>query len=154
MTFFTGEHTGKIDAKGRLVLPARFKAQLPKVNGGSDREDEQGEVVLRMGFEPSLQLYPMDVYKPQHEKIAALSMFNPEQLALRRYFFSRTIFLSLDNLGRLLLPRSFLTYAQLRQAAFFVGVGDFIEIWSPEAYKGKNVDTTHYARLAKRYLDG
>ena len=143
--FFTGEHAGKIDAKGRLVLPSRFKSQLPK--------DKEEEVVLRMGFLSSLELYPMKVYEPQHEKISALNMFDKDQLALRRFFFSRTVFLSLDNLGRLLIPRNFLSHAELKQEALFVGVGDFVEIWSPEGYKSQVVDTTHYARLAKRYLD-
>ena len=144
MVFFTGEYTGKIDAKGRLVLPARFKAQLPKA-------DE--EIVLRKGFTSSLQLYPMEVYRPQHKRISALNSFDKDQLDLRRYFFSRTVFLSLDNLGRLLLPRNFLEYAELRQEALFVGIGDFVEIWSPECYKGQAVDDMRYERLARHYLD-
>lgn len=144
MVFFAGEYTGKIDIKGRLVLPARFKAQLPVAN--------DSEVVLRMGFKSNLQVYPVDVYKLQHEKIAALSAFDPQQLDLRRYFFSRTVFLSLDNLGRLLLPRHFMGYAQLKQEALIVGVGDFMEVWSPKIYQEQSIDTEHYVRLSKRLL--
>ena len=127
------------------MLPVRFKEQLPQEAGS--------EVVLRMGFEANLQLYPMHVYKPQHDKIAGLSAFDPQHRALRRYFFSRTLFLSLDTLGRLLLPRSFLTHAGLKQGVLLIGVGDFIEMWSPQAYEKQLAETEHYSRLAKRLLD-
>ena len=144
MGFFTGEHIGKIDAKGRLMLPARFKAQFPKI--------EEHEVVLRMGFEANLQLYPLEVYRPQHEKLSALSAFDPQQRALRRYFFSRTVFLSLDGQGRLLVARNFLSHASLRQKVLFLGVGDHIEIWSPQNYEQQTGDTAHYSNLAKQFL--
>ena len=51
MTFFTSEFESKLDTKGRLVLPARIKAQLPS--------DEGNELVIRRGFEPCLIIYPM-----------------------------------------------------------------------------------------------
>lgn len=145
MNFFTGEHKGKIDGKGRLVLPARFKAMLP--------QGEEHEVVLRMGFEQCLQLYPMDVYRMQHERLVKLSSFDESQRALRRFFFSRTVFLSLDSLGRLLLPRQFMDHAVLKQEALLIGVGDSVEIWSAKGYKELNEDPKYYARLAKELLD-
>ena len=145
MNFFTGEHSCKIDAKGRLVLPVRFKSQLP--------QGDENEIAMRMGFDNCLQLYSMDVYRPQHEKISSLSLFDESQRELRRYLFSRTVFLSLDSLGRLLLPRSFMSYAELDQEALLVGVGDSVEIWSAKHYKSLLVDTQRYSRLAKKFLD-
>ena len=60
MTFFTSEYETKLDAKGRLALPARIKAQLP--------EGEPLEMVIRRGFEPCLILYPMVEFKKVFSK--------------------------------------------------------------------------------------
>ena len=54
MTFFTSEYESRLDAKGRLVLPARIKAQLP---------EGESELVVRKGFEQCLILYPTVEFK-------------------------------------------------------------------------------------------
>ena len=76
MAFFTSEYECKLDAKGRLALPAKVKANLPEVS--------TNELVIRMGFEPHLILYPMLEYKKIHHKISSLSEFNAEQRRLKR----------------------------------------------------------------------
>jgi len=79
MAFFTSEYECKLDAKGRLVLPAKIKVNLPEVSSH--------ELVLRIGFEPNLIVYPMLEYKKIHSKISSLSEFNAEQRRLKRNFF-------------------------------------------------------------------
>ena len=74
MAFFTSEYECKLDAKGRLVLPAKIKVNLPEVSSH--------ELVLRKGFEPNLIVYPMLEYKKIHSKISSLSEFNSEQRRL------------------------------------------------------------------------
>ena len=61
MAFFTSEFECKLDTKGRLVLPAKIKSNLPEVS--------TSELVLRKGFESNLILYPMLEYKKIHQKI-------------------------------------------------------------------------------------
>ena len=78
MAFFTSEYECKLDAKGRLVLPAKIKSNLPEVS--------TSELILRKGFESNLILYPMLEYKKIHQKISSLSEFNPEQRKLKRMF--------------------------------------------------------------------
>ena len=75
MTFFTSEYESKLDAKGRLVLPARIKAQLP---------EGDAELVIRRGFEPCLIIYPMVEVKKVFSKISGLSEFNEEYRTLQR----------------------------------------------------------------------
>jgi MraZ protein len=72
MTFFTSEYESKLDAKGRLVLPARIKAQLPTDSGGGN------ELVIRRGFEQCLIVYPMVEFKKVFSKISSLNEFNEE----------------------------------------------------------------------------
>ena len=79
MAFFSSEYECKLDAKGRLVLPAKIKVQLPESNGT--------ELMLRRGFEPCLVLYPLLEYKKIYNKIAGLNEFNEEFRMLQRNFF-------------------------------------------------------------------
>ena len=144
MTFFTSEYESRLDAKGRLVLPARIKAQLP--------EGEQ-ELVIRRGFEPCLILYPTVEFKKVFSKISGLSEFSKENRELQRSFLSGVVTVELDSNGRFLLPRNMLTYAQLDKAATLVGTGSKVEIWNPTVYEKHLIkDPGELSKLAEKYL--
>ena len=115
MTFFTSEYECKLDAKGRMVLPARIKAQLPE--GGGD------ELVIRRGFEQCLILYPMVEFKKVFSKISGLNEFNEEYRKLQRNFLSGVVTVELDGNGRLLIPKTMLTYAHIDKDAMLVLTG-------------------------------
>ncbi len=146
MAFFTSEYECKIDAKGRLVLPAKIKANLPESSGN--------EIVVRRGFEPCLIIYPMIEYKKIYSKIAGLSEFNEEYRKLQRNFFRGSSVVELDNSGRLLIPKLMLGYAQLEKDAVVVGMGNKIEIWSPALFEQHLIsDPAEFSKLAQKYLD-
>jgi MraZ protein len=149
MSFFTSEFECKIDAKGRLVLPARIKVNLPEVPGQSGNE-----LVLRMGFEPNLILYPMGEFKKIHNKISSLNEFQPENRALKRNFFRSIAQVEMDSAGRILIPKNFMKYASLDKEATVVGVGTTIEIWDPGVYEKHLInDPQEYSQLAQKLLD-
>lgn len=144
MTFFTSEHESKLDAKGRLVLPARIKAQLP--------EGEQ-ELVIRKGFEQCLILYPTVEFKKVFSRISALNEFNEEYRKLQRNFLSGVVTVELDSNGRFLLPKNMLAYAQLDKEAMLVGTGNKVEIWNPSVYEKHLItDPGELSKLAEKYL--
>ncbi len=146
MAFFTSEYECKLDAKGRLVLPAKIKANLPEVS--------THELVIRKGFEPNLILYPMLEYKKIHAKIAALSEFNAEQRKLKRNFFRSIAQVELDNAGRILLPKPMLAHANLDKEAILIGMGNYIEMWNPQMFEEHQIDDSEeYSALAQKYLD-
>lgn len=146
MAFFTSEYECKLDTKGRLVLPAKIKANLPEVS--------THELVIRKGFEPHLIMYPMLEYKKIHAKIAALSEFNAEQRALKRNFFRSIAQVELDNAGRILLPRPMLAHAGLEKEAMLIGMGNYVEIWNPQTFEEHQIDDqAEYSALAQKYLD-
>ncbi len=146
MAFFTSEYECKIDAKGRLVLPAKIKANLPESSGN--------ELVMRRGFEPCLILYPMIEYKKIYSKIAGLSEFNEEYRKLQRNFFRGSSTIELDNTGRILIPKLMMGYAQLDKDAVVVGMGNKVEIWNPEMYEKYLIsDPDEFSKLAQKYLD-
>jgi len=145
MTFFTSEYECKLDAKGRLVLPSRIKAQLPE---GSQ------ELVIRRGFEPCLIVYPMVEFKKVFSKISGLNEFNEEYRKLQRNFLSGVVTVELDNNGRFLIPRNMLGYAQIDKDAILVGTGNKVEVWNPAIYEKHLIqDPGELSRLAEKYLN-
>jgi len=145
MTFFTSEYESKLDSKGRLVLPARIKAQLP--------EGDQ-EMVIRRGFEPCLILYPMVEFKKVFSKISGLSEFNEESRQLQRNFFSSTATVELDTSGRFVIPKNMLTYAQLDKDIMLVGMGNKVEVWNPTLYEKHLInDQSELSKLAQKHLE-
>lgn len=145
MTFFTSEFECKLDAKGRLVLPSRIKAQLPP---------ESDELVIRKGFEPCLILYPMVEFKKVFSKISGLNEFNEEYRKLQRSFLSGVVTVELDNNGRLLIPKSMLAYAQVDKDVVLVGTGSKVELWNPKTYEKHQItDPSELSKLAGKYLN-
>jgi len=146
MSFFTSEYECKLDAKGRLVLPSKIKGNLPEASGN--------ELVLRRGFEPCLILYPMVEFKKIYSKISGLNEFNEEYRKLQRNFFRGNATVELDGTGRFLIPKLMINYAQLQKEAVVVGMGNRIEIWSPELYDQYLInDPGEFSALAQKYLD-
>lgn len=146
MTFFTSEFESKLDAKGRLVLPARIKSQLP--------EGDSQELVIRRGFEPCLIVYPMVEFKKVFSKISGLSEFNEEYRKLQRNFLSGVVTVELDANGRFLIPRNMLTYAQLEKEVLLVGTGSKVEIWNRSVYEKHLIqDPGELSKLAEKYLN-
>ena len=145
MTFFTSEYEGKLDVKGRLILPARIKAQLPE--GGSN------ELVIRKGFEQCLIIYPMVEFKKVFSKISGLSEFNEEYRKLQRNFFSGAATVELDNNGRFVVPKNMLTYSNIDKDVILVGMGNKVEVWNPTVFEKHRIqDQSELSKLAAKYL--
>ena len=145
MTFFTSEYEGKLDSKGRIVLPARIKSQLP---------EGEGELVIRRGFEQCLIVYPMVEFKKVFSKISGLNEFNEEYRKLQRNFLSGVVTVELDNNGRFLIPKNMLTYANIDKEAILVGMGNKVEIWNPSIYEKHLIqDPGELSKLAEKYLN-
>jgi len=145
MPFFTSEYECKLDAKGRLVLPAKIKSSLP--------EATENEIVIRRGFEPCLVLYPLVEYKKIFSKVAGLSEFNEEFRLLQRNFFRGNSMVELDSNGRFLVPKPMLKYSQIEREAIVVGMGNRVEVWNPKLYEEYLIkDQSKFSDLAQKYL--
>ena len=146
MTFFTSEYECKLDAKGRLVLPARIKNGLPETSGN--------ELVVGLGFEKCLIVYPILEFKKLYAKVAGLSEFNPDYRKLQRNFFRGNTVVELDNSGRFLIPKQMLNYAQLEKQVVVVGMGNKVELWNPELYKEQLYDNqSEFSDHVQKFLD-
>lgn len=145
MAFFTGEYDCKLDAKGRMVLPAKIKNALPEGSGD--------EIVVRRGFEPCLVLYPMLEYKKIFSKIAGLNEFNAEYRNLQRNFFRGNAIVELDSAGRILIPKNMMAFAGLEKESIVVGMGNRVEIWDASKYDDYLIkDQKEFSELAEKHL--
>jgi len=127
MIGFLGEYEATLDAKGRFLLPAGFKKQLP----------EEGAVhfVINRGFEKCLTLYPQQSWDPIFSEISKLNDFDPKVREFRRYFLNGATNLELDSAGRLLLPKNLAEYAGLERDIVLVTAVNKIEIWDKIKHK-------------------
>ena len=119
---FLGQYHHNLDEKGRLTIPARFRDAL--ADGA----------YLTQGFDRNLRLLTQADFEMMTEKINHLSMTNPDIRQLRRLIFANASEVQLDRIGRTLIPQFLRDFAGLEGEAVIVGVGEAIEIWSPEAW--------------------
>ena len=146
MAFFTSEYECKLDAKGRLVLPAKIKANLPEVSSN--------QLVVMKGFDPNLVIYTMPEYKKIHNKFASLSDFDAAQRKLKRNFFRSVAPVELDGAGRFLIPKAWIDHAKLEKNVTVIGTGNTVEIWNPDLYDKYLIeDSEEYSDLAQKFLD-
>ena len=112
-----GEYNHSIDAKGRLIIPVRFR-------------DVLGErFVVTRGMGSCLSIYPMSDWEKMTEKVASLPMTDKKGRDFKRYIVSAATGCELDKMGRILLPQPLRSFAELTKDVVLVGQIDFIEIW-------------------------
>lgn len=126
MIQFIGEYEATIDTKGRFLLPAGFKKQLPEEGGN--------QFVINRGFEKCLTLYPQQSWGPIFSSISQLNDFDPKVREFRRYFLNGATQLELDAAGRLLLPKNLTEHAGLEKDIVLVSAINKIEIWDKSKY--------------------
>ena len=123
---FLGNIEAKVDAKGRIFLPAAFRKVM--------QSSGEGQLVVRKdAFQDCLVIYPESVWNDQVDALRQrLNRWNRQHQQIYRQFVSDVELISLDASGRLLLSRRSLEKVGIRSQVRFLGVGDTIEIWAAE----------------------
>ena len=117
---FMGEYNHIIDAKGRLIIPARFRELLGE------------EFILTKGLDGCLSIYPMDAWEAFETKLRALPLTNKNARTFTRFFVAGATNCELDRQGRILVPQTLREFAGLEKEVVLTGNLDRIEIWSKE----------------------
>lgn len=132
MIGFLGEYEATLDAKGRFLLPAGLKKQLPT------EDDDAKLFVINRGFEKCLTLYPVKSWEPIFSEISKLNDFDPKVREFRRNFLNGATQVELDSAGRLLLPKNLTDHAGIVDEVkdiVLVSAVNKIEIWEKSKYK-------------------
>ncbi len=145
MSNLIGEFECKIDAKGRFMLPAGIKKQLPV--------EEQDKFVVNRGFENCLVLYPYSVWQTISDEVNRLNLFNKKNRDFARYFFRGATELTVDSVSRLLLPKPLMQYANLDKEMVMFAFANKIEIWAKDAYYALHVnEPDDFSSLAEEVM--
>ena len=127
MIGFLGEFEATLDAKGRFLLPAGVKRQLPDQDGT--------QFVINRGFEKCLTLYPVKSWEPLFADINKLNDFDPKVREFRRYFLNGATLIEPDGAVRLLVPPNLKILADLQKDIVLVAAINKVEIWDSNKYK-------------------
>lgn len=123
---FMGEFNHNIDAKGRLIIPSRFREELGENS------------VLTRGMDDCLSIYPQEAWKAFEEKLASLPLTSKDARTFTRFFVSGATPCELDRQGRILVPSTLREYAGLEKDVILAGNLDRIEIWSKSRWEKSN----------------
>lgn len=132
MTRFMGTHTNRLDRKGRVSVPAPFRAELARL--GSD------ELVLRPSHKHScLEAWPMPAFEAETGKLEQLEVFSDEHDDLAATLFADSYPMRPDGEGRIMLPEELIAHAGLSDSIAFIGLGRIFQMWEPGAGRQRNV---------------
>ena len=120
---FKGTYFHNIDAKGRMIIPSKFRELLGE---GS---------VMTFGLDGCLFLLPKDVWDEMEEKLMKLPLSDRRSRKLSRLFLSNAQDCEFDRQGRIILTQNLKELAGLSKDVVLIGVGDRIEIWDKERWK-------------------
>ncbi|MBN1265528.1 MAG: division/cell wall cluster transcriptional repressor MraZ [Anaerolineales bacterium] len=138
---FLGQYEHSIDSKGRLTIPARFRDAL-----------ENGAVVTQ-GFERNLMVYTTEAFQRLAQRASSLSTTDPQGRAIRRILFGGAADVTLDSVGRILIPPFLRSYAGVEGEVAIVGAGDYIEIWNTDSWAGELESVTDSELNARRFSE-
>ena len=125
---FMSEYNHTVDAKGRLIIPSKF------------REILGDEFLISKGIDGCLFVYANDDWKAFEEKLTSLPLINKEARQFARFFLAGAAQVEVDKQGRILLPASLRSFANLDKDVVLVGVGSRIEIGDKEKYEALSAD--------------
>lgn len=123
---FLGQFEHTIDEKGRITFPSRFREMLA-----------DGAYVTR-GFDQNLTIMTSSRWNQLYERINKMNTADPKIRALSRFIFSRAVKIEFDATGRFVIPQFLREAAHLGGSVTVLGVGENIEIWSPELWAEQN----------------
>src|SRR5512143_2653828 len=145
MARFTGNHLNKVDKKGRVSVPATFRAALEAESGNG--------MYLRLdpGNDPEhpsacLEGFGERFLDEIQSRIDMLPLNTVERDALETFYFSESTKVQWDPEGRIVLPRDLLGPAGIGEEVRFVGRGDRFQLWEPAAYEAVRAQHQEIAR--------
>ncbi len=133
---FQGTHKNRIDAKGRVSVPASFRRILENNDPDwSEGLNPQLSILYGWPGKPCLEVYSISAMNEMLEKVRQLPARSPRREAAARMLASNSQRFQLDENGRLNLPAHLLELASIESEAIFAGMVDKFEIWNSDAYE-------------------
>ncbi|WP_125766578.1 division/cell wall cluster transcriptional repressor MraZ [Lapidilactobacillus wuchangensis] len=137
-----GEFHHTIDAKGRLIMPAKFRNELGD------------NFVLTRGMDGCLFGYPLAKWQQLEEKLDQLPLTKKDARAFVRFFYAAAAEQEIDKQGRINIAKPLLEFAHLQKSCVVVGVSDRIEIWDETLWQQFNQEAeANFDDISENLLD-
>ncbi|MEN9962015.1 MAG: hypothetical protein RIS66_428 [Actinomycetota bacterium] len=138
-----GQHSPKLDEKGRVILPAKF------------REELQGGLVITRGQDRCLFVFSAAEFALVNDKIRQAPVTNAEARNYLRIFLSGASDEQPDKQGRVTIPATLRQYAGLDKDLVVIGVGNRAEIWDAKAWNGfLSTHETSFSNVSEEVIPG
>lgn len=148
MTQFLGTHQNRLDAKGRVSIPASFRAALR--NG---TEANEAKLILRSSHKyPCIEGWPPALFAQLETPMQDLDLFSEEQDDLAMALYPDACEIEFDKEGRILLPADLVAHANLTDSVAFMGLGRTFQIWEPAAAARRRTEARERARARNMTL--
>lgn len=130
---FFGESEYRLDDKGRLPLPPRFR---PFFRDG---------LVATPGIEPCVTIYTQAGWKKLAERIASSNLSASKMRTINRALFATAFILTMDGQGRVSIPLSLRTYAGIGDDVVVAGANNYLELWDKNAWEAEKKSSQEQA---------
>ena len=120
---FLGEYEHKIDPKGRVAIPPKFRGEFWE------------GIVLARGLDRCIIAYPPPLWKEVSDKFHALPTARSKERRMSRTIFAPSFSLELDDQGRVVLPPPLRQHAEIKETVIIAGINTYLEIWSKELWE-------------------
>ncbi len=140
---FQGHSICNLDAKSRLILPAKFRKYM--------KPEAANKLVLTRGMDECVLVYPLDEWDKFKVGLMRYNQFNSEQRFFLRQFLSYVNECELDSQNRIVVPPQLMEFAKLKKEVVVLGQLDKMEIWDPEIKKQyDNSMSKSYEEIAEK----
>ena len=133
MALFLSTYTNKVDAKGRVSVPAGFRAALSE-------QAFHGVIVFKSNRYDCLEAVPWSVMQELSDRLGDFDFLSSEQDDLSTLLFGESVQLAFDGEGRVILPKDMLDYAGVDGQLSFVGLGQKFQLWSPDKLEARKLE--------------
>ncbi|MDQ2801869.1 MAG: division/cell wall cluster transcriptional repressor MraZ [Pseudomonadota bacterium] len=159
MTQFLGTHQNKLDAKGRVSVPASFRAALRQAAEAEARGAESSagatQLVLRPSHKhPCIEAWPAAEFQALAEPLNRLDLFSEEHDDLANTLYADAYPVEADKEGRIVLPDALIAHGGLNETVVFMGLGRIFQIWEPAAAESRRAEARERARTRGLTLPG
>ncbi len=130
---FSGEYEYKLDEKGRVPIPPKF------------RRDLKEGVVLMPGVEQCINIYPVSEWKKVATTLTTGAIAPSKVRRLNRAFFATAFNLTIDGQGRIALPVPLRDYARIDDEVVVAGTNTYMELWNKEQWESEKTTSQEQA---------
>lgn len=137
-----GQHQSKISDNGRISLPKKFRDSLG------------GQFVIAKGYERALIIVPFEKWKTLVDDLTNRPFFMGQARDTSRFLLGSASTIEVDEQGRFVIPDYLRTYADIKGAGVFLGLGTYIELWDKEKWETYNENLNNTSEtIAQRLVE-